>query len=97
MRSSRLDLFILFVGRRWRLLAERRVEAIGELTRRVMASLAKQLVPRRNLDEDRDVASGSDRHLQQRHSQSQDFVERIVQPETPVLARRDRACELDDL
>ena len=49
----------------------------------------QQLVARRHLDEDRDVAARRDRHADERHAQPEDLEELVVEAEALVLARRD--------
>src|SRR5471030_235127 len=61
-----------------------------------MAALAQQLVARRDLDEDRDVAPRRHGHAEQRHLQPQNLEELVVEAEALVFARRRPAFELDD-
>ena len=65
VESSELD-----VGRPARL-AELRVEALGEPLRGVVAAVAQQLVARRDLDQDREIASRRDRHPHHRDAHAE--------------------------
>src|SRR5437667_10183498 len=60
--SARLELFIFLIGRRGHAAAaERLFEALGEGPRRVMSARSQQLIARRHLHENRDVAPRRDR------------------------------------
>ena len=52
------------------------LEPLGERARRMMAARPQQLIARRDLHEDRDVAARRDRHPDERHAQAEDLVER---------------------
>src|SRR5258706_16095099 len=75
------NFLVFFIGgrREGRRLPECRLEALGERARRVVTARFQQLVARGDLDEDRDIPSGSDGHAQQRHPQPEGVVEVVAQ------------------
>ena len=77
-------------------LAQLLLEPRREIARRVQAARPQQLIAGRHLDEDREVAPGRHRHVDERHLHAEQLVDVLVEPEAVVLARRIPALELDD-
>ena len=61
-----------------------------------MPRVPKELIPRRNLDENRQVPSRRNRHANQRHFQAKELEVGLVEPETIVFALRIPPLELHD-
>ena len=62
----------------------------------MLAARAQQLVPRRDLDQDRDVAPGRHRHPDHRDAHAEQLVVALVEAEPIVLAAVLPALELHD-
>ena len=73
-----------------------RVEAVDQRRAAWCAAGAQQLVARRHLDQDGDVAARGHRHADHRDPDAQHVVARIVEAEAIVLAARLPALELHD-
>src|ERR1700675_1643356 len=55
------------------------IEPLGKLPRRMVPSRPQQLVTRGHLDQDGDITPWRHRHANQRHAQTENLMERIVQ------------------
>ena len=100
-RAELAGCFVRGVHRRVRTCAEGgasrlRIEARHQLAGRVDAAHAQQLIARGDLDENRQIAAGRNRHLDQRHLQPDQVVGGVVEPEAVVFAALIPALELHD-
>src|SRR4030095_13491047 len=70
------------------------VESIHEISRRIEPARAQQLVPRRYLDERRQISTGRHRHAHERHLHTEQLVHGLVETETVVFSMPVPAFEL---